>query len=51
VVDQHSKCIEEVGEGVDYGVKRRGSTKSKADEEDKFLKGVRICRDCRSVLL
>lgn len=56
--------IEEVGEGVDYGVKRRrtgnadgggvglptGNDKHVAEEE-KFLKGVRICRSCRPVLL
>jgi rabenosyn-5 len=53
--------IEEVGEGVDYGVKRRkagnagvgpqtGNDKHVAEEE-KFLKGVRICRTCRPVLL
>lgn len=56
--------IEEVGEGVDYGVKRRrtgiadggrvgsptGSDKN-VEEEEKFLKGVRICRSCRPVLL
>lgn len=51
VVDQRTGNIEEVGEGVDYGVKRRASTKGKGEEEDKFLKGVRICRDCRTVLL
>ncbi|THV07943.1 hypothetical protein K435DRAFT_959408 [Dendrothele bispora CBS 962.96] len=54
--------IEEVDEGVDYGVRRRklsvdagppgrpNSMKIEQDEE-KFLKGVRICRDCRPVLL
>lgn len=49
VVDQRTGSIEEVDEGVDYGVKKRGSVKG--EEEDKFLKGVRICRDCRTVLL
>ncbi|KAF8580862.1 hypothetical protein K439DRAFT_1355750, partial [Ramaria rubella] len=50
VADQHSGRIEEVGEGVDYGVKRRGG-KGKEEDEEKFLKGVRICRLCRPVLL
>ncbi|EJD52941.1 hypothetical protein AURDEDRAFT_54312 [Auricularia subglabra TFB-10046 SS5] len=53
VADPRSGKIEEVGEGVDYGVKKRGAPvdkKAKADE-DKFLKGVRICRDCRPTLL
>ncbi|KAF5373177.1 hypothetical protein D9758_001633 [Tetrapyrgos nigripes] len=59
--------IEEVGEGVDYGVRRRrtvsmnsgggssvkgnGTRVEEEEEEEKFLKGVRICRDCRPVLL
>ena len=54
VVDPQSKSIEEVGEGVDYGVKRRRDITSNGDlpgDEDKFLKGVRICRECRPVLL
>ena len=59
VVDQSTGRIEEVGEGVDYGVRRRstaapGKPQKRGDvltEEEKFLKGVRICRDCRSVLL
>ncbi|KAI0332118.1 hypothetical protein GY45DRAFT_1299787 [Cubamyces sp. BRFM 1775] len=56
VVDQTTGRIEEVGEGVDYGVRRRTtSTSGKRGEalsqEEKFLKGVRICRDCRPVLL
>lgn len=68
VVDPKTRKIEEVGEGVDYGVKKRrgGSIGSQAgvvskdgklikhkeeEEEDKFLKGVRICRECRPILL
>ncbi|KAK7449662.1 carboxypeptidase Y-deficient [Stygiomarasmius scandens] len=56
--------IEEVDEGVDYGVRRRkvsmdagspGRPSSmkieEEEEEEKFLKGVRICRDCKPVLL
>ncbi|TFY67446.1 hypothetical protein EVJ58_g1618 [Rhodofomes roseus] len=50
---------EEVSEGVDYGVRRRpsatpqarGQKEEKMSEDEKFLKGVRICRDCRPVLL
>lgn len=45
VVDAKTRRIEEVGEGVDYGVRRAG-----AGEEEKFLRGVRICRGCRPVL-
>ncbi|KAG1868796.1 FYVE zinc finger-domain-containing protein [Suillus tomentosus] len=45
VVDAKTRRIEEVGEGVDYGVRRAG-----AGEEEKFLRGVRICRSCRPVL-
>lgn len=64
VVDPKTRRIEEVGEGVDYGVRKRrslpppvpGKGKEKATEEplqedEKFLKGVRICRQCRHVLL
>ena len=59
VVDQNTGRIEEVGEGVDYGVRRRSATPSSRsskkgevlNEDEKFLKGVRICRDCRPVLL
>ncbi|KAF8742723.1 hypothetical protein AX14_002530 [Amanita brunnescens Koide BX004] len=53
VVDPQSKTIEEVGEGVDYGVKRRRgvSEGDLASDDDKFLKGVRICRGCRPILL
>lgn len=63
VVDPKTKMIEEVNEGVDYGVRRRRVGSVGADtgqgtaagqeegEEDKFLRGVRICRQCRPVLL
>ena len=56
VVDTNTREIEEVGEGVDYGVRRRrlASTdgpNGRQEDEDKFLKGVRICRDCRPILL
>jgi rabenosyn-5 len=56
VVDAYARQIEEVGEGVDYGVKRRKMAKNLdqpggQEEEDKFLKGVRICRQCRPILL
>ena len=50
--------LEEVGEGVDYGVRKRrnsrydGNSISVQDgDDDKFLKAVRICRECRPVLL
>jgi len=55
VVDPGTRKIEEVGEGVDYGVKKRKvDIKRQVEdhlEEDKFLKGIRICRTCRPVLL
>ncbi|OJT07861.1 Rabenosyn-5 [Trametes pubescens] len=56
VADQSTGRIEEVGEGVDYGVRRRtpsnaGKKGEVLSEEEKFLKGVRICRECRPVLL
>ncbi|KIL69639.1 hypothetical protein M378DRAFT_68590 [Amanita muscaria Koide BX008] len=59
VLNPQSRVIEEVDEGVDYGVRRRngksnehsrGTTVLDSDDE-KFLKGVRICRDCQPVLL
>ena len=63
VVDSKTRQIEQVGEGVDYGVRRRasaagtgkGSSKAKEKDEtladdEKFLKGVRVCRDCKPVL-
>jgi hypothetical protein len=39
--------IEEIEEGVDYGVRSVEASKL-ADE--KFLRGVRICRDCQHYL-
>ncbi|KAH9842728.1 FYVE-domain-containing protein [Rhodofomes roseus] len=59
VADSNTGRIEEVSEGVDYGVRRRpsatpqarGQKEEKMSEDEKFLKGVRICRDCRPVLL
>jgi hypothetical protein len=56
VVDSVTRQIEEVGEGVDYGVKKRqvgtpGGQQGRQEDEEKFLKGVRICRDCRPILL
>ncbi|CCM02068.1 uncharacterized protein FIBRA_04144 [Fibroporia radiculosa] len=59
VVDSKTGRIEEVSEGVDYGVRRRTTSSShgkrgKEDavgDDEKFLKGVRICRDCQPVLL
>ena len=59
VADSKTGRIEEVSEGVDYGVRRRPSYNPQAKgrkeeamgEDEKFLKGVRICRDCRPVLL
>ncbi|KAJ3867056.1 FYVE zinc finger-domain-containing protein [Lentinula novae-zelandiae] len=77
VVDPKTRQIEQVEEGVDYGVRKRNpsvdirSTSSKdggkpglveaglakhseeeqLEEEEKFLKGVRICRECKPVLL
>lgn len=58
VVDPKTRKIEEVGEGVDYGVRKRTgpgdqkrSGKGGEEDEEKFLKGVRICRECRPVLV
>ncbi|KAF8163182.1 FYVE zinc finger-domain-containing protein [Crassisporium funariophilum] len=56
VVDKRTRQIEEVGEGVDYGVRKRtmsntSGPQARQEEEDKFLKGVRICRECRPILL
>ncbi|KAJ6500536.1 FYVE zinc finger-domain-containing protein [Mycena sanguinolenta] len=58
VVDPKTRNIEEVGEGVDYGVRKRrtssvGGAKElqEAAEEEKFLRGVRICSQCRPVML
>ncbi len=50
--------IEEVREGVDYGVRRRTlsspghvAIRDGLNPEERFLKGIRICRDCRPTLL
>lgn len=56
VVDVQTRQVEEVGEGVDYGVRKRkipnvSVQQTRQEEEDKFLKGVRICRNCRPILL
>ena len=56
VVDVQTRQVEEVGEGVDYGVRKRKMTnvsaqQARQEEEDKFLRGVRICRTCRPILL
>ncbi|KAI0273712.1 FYVE zinc finger-domain-containing protein, partial [Gloeopeniophorella convolvens] len=54
VADPQTGQIEEVGEGVDYGVRRRtlsSGGQANASPDEKFLRGVRICRDCRPVLL
>lgn len=58
VVDPETRRLEEVREGVDYGVRRKpldngsgASHKGGPAIEDKFLKGVRICRSCRPILL
>ncbi|EPT06065.1 hypothetical protein FOMPIDRAFT_68551 [Fomitopsis schrenkii] len=58
IADSKSGRIEEVSEGVDYGVRRRpssnpakGRKEEAMGEDEKFLKGVQICRDCRPVLL
>ncbi|KAK7049338.1 carboxypeptidase Y-deficient [Paramarasmius palmivorus] len=52
VVDPKTHKIEEVGEGVDYGVRRpkSGVEEGQEGEEEKFLKGVRICRTCKPIL-
>ncbi|KAK7035729.1 FYVE-type domain-containing protein [Favolaschia claudopus] len=57
VVDPKTRNIEEVGEGVDYGVRKRrtssvgGAKELETAEEEKFLRGVRICNQCRPVML
>ncbi|KAJ7047288.1 FYVE zinc finger-domain-containing protein [Mycena alexandri] len=59
VVDPKTRNFEEVGEGVDYGVRKRRTSNvsgvkplhEEAAEEEKFLRGVRICSQCRPVLL
>ncbi|KAI0093580.1 FYVE zinc finger-domain-containing protein [Irpex rosettiformis] len=69
VADPVTGAVEEVKEGVDYGVRRRtasmqggqpggrigggekGKERDELSPEEKFLKGVRICRECKPVLL
>ncbi|KAI0818537.1 FYVE zinc finger-domain-containing protein [Irpex lacteus] len=66
VADPVTGFVEEVTEGVDYGVRRRtssnagvgggagagkGNAREELSPEEKFLKGVRICRDCKPVLM
>lgn len=68
IADPVTGQVEEVDEGVDYGVRKRtvstntggtvGGRKGKVREDslglndnEKFLKGVRICKDCRPVIL
>lgn len=58
VVDPKARRIEEVKQGVDYGVRKRTASVSGKkgspgvmEEEDKFLKGVRVCRVCRPVIM
>jgi len=58
VSDPKSGQIEEVREGVDYGVRRRtvssvghGASRDGINPDEKFLRGVRICRNCRPALL
>ncbi|KAI6007845.1 FYVE zinc finger-domain-containing protein [Pisolithus marmoratus] len=58
IVDSRTRQIEEVGEGVDYGVRKRrsadphrkGKQEDTLSEDEKFLKGVRICRNCKPIL-
>lgn len=58
IVDSKTRQIEEVGEGVDYGVRkkrsidpsRKGKLEDTLSEDEKFLKGVRICRNCKPIL-
>ncbi|KAI5987575.1 FYVE-domain-containing protein [Pisolithus albus] len=58
IVDSKTRQIEEVGEGVDYGVRKRrsidpsrkGKQEDTLSEDEKFLKGVRICRNCKPIL-
>jgi rabenosyn-5 len=59
VVDAATGKIEELsGDMVDYGVKRKDLTpggagdlaKKLAEDQEKYLKGVRICRECRPTL-
>jgi len=57
--DPRTGKIEEVAEVVDYGVRRRTSSfgpetkgsKRPHQEDEGYLRGVRICRTCRAVVL
>ncbi|KAF9453251.1 FYVE-domain-containing protein [Macrolepiota fuliginosa MF-IS2] len=55
IVDSKTRKIEEVSEGIDYGVKKRKNASigniGEIDNDEKFLKGVRICRECHPILL
>ena len=57
VANSKTGRLEEVSEGVDYGVRPRSRTnsmngKSKGPPvEETFLKGVRICKDCKPTML
>ncbi|KAK7693695.1 hypothetical protein QCA50_003266 [Cerrena zonata] len=60
VADPITGAVEEVKEGVDYGVRKRTTSVSQGKgkgkepaltDEEKFLKGVRICNECRPVIL
>jgi rabenosyn-5 len=58
ISDPKSGQIEEVSEGVDYGVRRRtvssvgyGASRDSINPDEKFLRGIRICRVCRPALL
>ncbi|KAF8129003.1 hypothetical protein EV363DRAFT_389320 [Boletus edulis] len=61
IVDSKTRKIERVGEGVHYGVTRRASSAGKGGsnekvkdetlaDDEKFLKGVRVCRNCKPIL-
>lgn len=55
ISDTKSGQIEEVSEGVDYGVRRRTVSSvgygASVNPDEKFLRGIRICRVCRPALL
>lgn len=57
ISDPKTGRIEEVSEGVDYGVRPRaradsmGAVPKGVSAEEKFLKGVRICKECKPVML
>ena len=51
VADTKAGRVEEVNEIIDYGVKRPGAGKGKGDSpEEKIMKGVRICRECKPIM-